>query len=112
MIFSLAWFIMMVSCSKQQAIFHLVEEEEESSTGRKLITSFESPSELACSQKCLHHERCEFKKYDLQTKRCDLLEEFEEEDIEPDVILTKIGMCSNEVCTSCLMHFKVNGSLV
>ncbi len=91
---------MVVSCAKQidlkQGHFVPVEDEANSAE-RKLIATFKSPSELACSQKCLHHEKCKYKKFDLKTNTCDLLEEFAQEDVNSDVILTK-KQTTTEVC--------------
>ena len=100
LVLAIAMCLMVVSCAKQmdskQGHFIAVEDEANSSE-RKLITTFKSPSELACSQKCLHHEKCKYKKFDLKTNTCDLLEEFAQEDFNSDVILTK-KETSTKVC--------------
>ncbi len=89
-----------LSCAEQsntkQARFSPVKNEA-SSAEKKLITSFGSPSELACSQKCVNHEKCRYKKYGSKSETCELLEAYNEEDFEPDVILTKKETYLNKV---------------
>ncbi len=64
-------------------------EDSTSPAKRTVIATFQLPSELSCSQKCLHHEGCKYKKYNLSNKQCDLMQEFGQEDLQSDVLLTK-----------------------
>ncbi len=92
LVLAIALRFMVVSCAKQIDLKqgHFVPVEDEANLAeRKLIATFKSPSELACSQKCLNHEKCKYKKFDMKTNTCDLLEEFAQEDVNSDVILTK-----------------------
>ncbi len=72
-------------------------EEQRSLSGRKLITTLISPSELACSQKCLQHEGCQYKRYDTTTKQCDILQELSEEDFHSDTTMINRAIPITEV---------------
>ncbi len=109
---AIALHFMIVSCTEKidwkQAHFVPVEKESDSAK-RKLIATFQSPIELACSQKCLHHEKCKYKKFDLKTSTCDLLEEKLAEVIDTDAVYLKTKTAKKEKvlarpCKVCDVH--------
>ncbi len=102
---------MVVSCVKQidTKRGHFISvEDEANSPERKLIATFKSSSELACSQKCLHHEKCKYEKFDLKTSTCDLLEEKFEEVIDINTVYPKTTNKKEKVlarsCKVCNFH--------
>ncbi len=64
-------------------------ESEDVSNEKVSIAIFSSASELACSQKCLWHEKCFFKKYHTNTGSCELLQKINHEDFESRTLLSK-----------------------
>eukprot|EP00794_Sanderia_malayensis_P009168 gene9168-10141_t len=91
--------------STKQAAFSIAQTDD-ATKSRDLIESFNSPSDLACSQKCLRNDKCRFKIYHVETKKCELLasiyaEDFMDEKAIPfkkEKILTK----DDWVCKSAL----------
>ena len=64
-------------------------ENEDVSNERISIETLSSASGLACSQKCLWHDECFFKKYDVESGSCELLQKINEEDFESGALLSK-----------------------
>ncbi len=64
-------------------------EAEDVSNDKVSIATFFSASELACSQKCLWNEECNFKKYDVESESCELLQKINEKDFESGALLSK-----------------------
>ncbi len=103
---------MVVFCTKQidsKRGHFIAVEDEANQAERKLIATFISPSELACSQKCLHHEKCKYKKFDLKTSTCDLLEEKLEEVIDTHAVYFNTTSAKKETvlarsCKVCDFH--------
>ncbi len=82
-------------CRKRQGNF-LPVEERASFSPRRVIATFNSPSELACSHKCFNYENCKYKNYKKETKTCELLESFKEGDAFGDEHLTRKKLIENE----------------
>ncbi len=61
------------------------------------LKSFLSPSELACSQKCLRHDQCNFQKYNPETKQCELLSQINKDDLNTNAFVSKKGSFTHEV---------------
>ncbi len=62
---------------------------DEASITKIFLKGFPSASELACSQKCLHHDQCNFKKYNPDTKHCELLQQIDKDDLSKEAAVTK-----------------------
>ncbi len=107
LIVALGWLCCIVSHAKQldkkQGKFLSVEDPLKNEE-RKLISSSKSPSELSCSQKCLHHEKCKYKKFDSKTEQCDLLQSIAREDFQAKQKITKKETVQREVC----VYFSIN----
>eukprot|EP00794_Sanderia_malayensis_P009169 gene9169-10142_t len=95
--------------STKQAAFSIAQADD-ATTSRDLIESFNSPSDLACSQKCLQNDKCRFKIYHVETKKCELLASIYEEDFmdekaipfKKEKILTKKdGFCNSASSSGC-----------
>eukprot|EP00794_Sanderia_malayensis_P011112 gene11112-12282_t len=69
--------------STKQAAFSIAQTDD-ATTSRDLIESFDSPSDLACSQKCLQNDKCRFKIYHVETKKCELLASIYQDDFKDD----------------------------
>ncbi len=77
-----------VQWGTKQSHFTAVEIEDVSNE-KVSIATFSSASELACSQKCLWHDECIFKKYDARTGICELLQKISQEDFDSGTLLSK-----------------------
>ncbi len=78
------------------ALFHPVQPQD-ASTSRRVIASFQAPSELSCSQKCLHREKCNYKIYDGSDKKCELFELISKKDLNEQKTLVKIKRVPDKV---------------
>ncbi len=83
-------------CDERQGTFQ-PSEETATSMSKRVIASFNSPSELACSQKCFYHDECKYKKFNAQTRICELLESSSDEDFLGDALLTTKEVIKKEV---------------
>ncbi len=88
----------------KEAVFSAAKPDE-ASASRIFLKSFSLPSELSCSQKCLHNEQCNFKKYNHDTKQCELLRQINKNDFKGNAIVTKKGHLCHTV--SNVNHFCV-----
>ncbi len=57
-------------------------EDEDVSASRELVASYKAPSEIACSQKCLRHDGCNFKIFHPKEQKCELLKSIKKSDLD------------------------------
>eukprot|EP00794_Sanderia_malayensis_P009422 gene9422-10408_t len=95
--------------STKRAAFSIAQSDD-ATTSRVVVASLQSPSDLACSQKCLRNEKCKFKIYHVETKKCELLASIYEEDFNNEkatpfkkekILTKKDGLCKSESSTGC-----------
>ena len=63
-------------------------------TMKVLVTSFQSRSQLACSHKCLAEEQCNYRIFNIDTKKCELLQSVSQEDLKENEVLLKKQLVS------------------
>eukprot|EP00794_Sanderia_malayensis_P017735 gene17735-19508_t len=89
----------------RRAVFRTGEQFEEDKNDMQKEISLAThtlPSELACSQKCLHQENCNYQKYDSASQKCHLMQkiaaakEHESNSNRGGVLRKKIQQCKQE----------------
>eukprot|EP00794_Sanderia_malayensis_P021189 gene21189-23267_t len=95
--------------STKRAVFSIAQSDD-ATTSRVVVASFQSQSDLACSQKCLRNEKCKFKIYHVETKKCELLSSIYKEDFNNEKAIPfkkeeiphkKDGLCKSANSTGC-----------
>eukprot|EP00794_Sanderia_malayensis_P009307 gene9307-10289_t len=94
--------------STKRAAFS-VAQSDDATTSRVVVASLQSPSDLACSQKCLRNEKCKFKIYHVETKKCELLSSISEKDFmdekaipfKKEEIPHKDDLCKSSTSSGC-----------
>ena len=67
----------------------------EQDTVKVIVASSESPSQLTCSLECLGEEKCNYQIYNIDTRKCELLQSVSQGDLKENEILLKKEFVSN-----------------
>ncbi len=84
-------------CLAKQAYFSAIDAED-ISVQSDLIATFDTPSELSCSQRCFRHEECKYKKYDASSHKCEVFKSLAEEDVTEMAQVSKKETYVDTVC--------------